>query len=71
MRLWGQGTAGQDLGHGGCRALLEGTMQDDQGLLGHGRVHEGMSPPGRAKPLLQIIPALPHAHDHSAAIFLM
>lgn len=38
--------------------MLQGTVKDDKGLLGHGRVHEGMHPSQRPQPLLQVFPAL-------------
>ena len=53
----------QDLHQGGSSAMLQGTMEDDKGLLGHGRVHEGMYPPHWPQPLLQIFPPLQRRHE--------
>lgn len=52
----------EDLHHGGGSAMLQGTMEDDKGLLGHGGVHEGMYPPHWPQPLLQIFPPLQRRH---------
>jgi len=38
----------EDVIHAGGCPLLQGTMQNDQGLLGHARVHENVYPASKS-----------------------
>jgi hypothetical protein len=53
----------EDVIHAGGCPLLQGTMQNDQGLLGHARVHENVYPASKSHEIKRLLPPKSHFGD--------